>query len=131
MHRIVTTLLVLWLIPAPSTAGDPEALAVYRDLLKRCETATSMEELLPILPAWNRERHEASDEASRKAKLERVCGATRDFGEIQFVRDETSATGSVLHLKSTWNDLPMTGKVTIVREDGALKVEEWLWATGG
>ncbi len=112
-------------------AAGSEGWAVYQEFMTECETATSMTEILPLLPQWRHERYQASDETAREETLERLCKETRDdYTDFSFVSEETSTAKTILHLKAKWDDFSMKGRVTLVREDGDLKIEEWFWATG-
>jgi len=115
---------------AAAIAINVDAWTVYRELVTECETATSMAALLPFLPQWRHERYQAADETSRKEALERICKATRDLEDMALVRQEATDGGTIIHLTASWNGLPMKGKVTLLLEGEALKVEEWTWATG-
>lgn len=44
-------------------------------------------------------------------------------------RGSASVSPVALHLTATWNGLPMKGKVIVVEEGGAPKLEEWTWAS--
>ncbi|MDA8021305.1 MAG: hypothetical protein MPN21_28060 [Thermoanaerobaculia bacterium] len=118
------------LLPGSIRADDSEAWLQYQDFLGACETATSVEELLPFLAEWRLERYEALDEAGRKEMLTRLCRDTETIDDISFDSEEIEGDATTLHLKATWNGLPMKGRVIVVREDDGLKVDEWSWATG-
>lgn len=111
-------------------ATDAEAWTVYETFLAECETATSIESLLPFLPEWRRARIDASDAAGREEALAYECEDTEDLEDIAFVSAEETEAKTVLHLKASWNDFPMKGRVVVVNEDDGLKVDEWFWATG-
>ncbi len=121
---------------SPSTAAasepgsDSEAWTVYQGFVEACASATTMEDLLPFLPEWRHMRNEAADEAARKETLGRLCKDAKELAEIAFVSQEGDRDKAILHLKASWDGLPMKGKVTVVREDDGPKVEEWFWATG-
>lgn len=111
-------------------ATDTEAWTVYERFIAECEAATSIEPLLPFFPEWRRAQVAAADEAGREETRIRVCKATEDLQDIAFVSAEETDAKTVLHLKASWNDLPMKGRVVVVREDDGLKVDEWSWVTG-
>ncbi len=119
----------LWLAPA-TQAAEVEAWTVYKKFVAECQTATSFEPLLPLLPDWRRKRVEAADEASRKETLDRICKDAKDLQDIAFISADEAKAKTVLHLKASWNDSPMKGRVVVVREKDGLKVDEWFWATG-
>ncbi len=114
----------------PARAADSEAWTAYQSFVTKCQSATDMKQLLPWLPEWRHERHEVSDEAGRNETLKQICKNARDLEGISFVSEKIKGANTVLQLKATWNDFPMKAKVTMVREDDGLKVDETFWATG-
>ncbi len=127
--RLAALTIVLLMAPV-AAATDSEAWTRYQEFVDACQTATSMEQLLPFLPEWRHQRHEASDEDARQSTFERLCKDAKELKDITFVSEEKADAGTVVHMKASWDDFPMKGKVTIVQEDDGLKVEEWMWATG-
>lgn len=111
-------------------ADDSAAWTLFQAFLAECKTATSMEQLLPFLAEWRHQRFEASDDEGRETMFMDLCQDTETTKDISFVSEEAKGDATVLHLKATRNDFPMKGKVTVVREDDGLKVDEWFWATG-
>lgn len=130
---IALSITALVILTEPARAADSEGWTLYQAFVEECETATSMKSLLPFLPKWRHKRFDKSDETSRQETLHRLCKETRDdYQDITFVSEETSGKKeTILHLKATWQDSPMKGKITLVREGDELKVESWFWATGG
>jgi len=118
------------LAPTEARAADTEAWQTYQEFVAACHTATSMEELLPFLPKWRKERHAGSDEESRKGTLQRICKDANELQDMAFVDEKNKGKETVLQLTASWEGSPMKGEVTVVREKNGLKIEEWLWVTG-
>jgi len=129
MRLLVAGLLAGLFLTVAAGAEPSAGFDFYRGFLEKTAAADSLDDILPFMPDWWRDRY-ASDPERGAAALERLRSSSQNLRNVELEKEEASGSGFVLHMKARDpNDLPMKGKVTLVEEGGSLRVEESMWAT--
>jgi Domain of unknown function (DUF4878) len=118
-------------LPSPMTAGESKApTQAYLDYHASVLKATTLDEVLPNLSAAYRGMLESRPKKDRPVWLGRLKESAADLKDLKITKEtiegdkctlegtSTSARGNALH-----------GKVHLVKEDGAWKLDEEFWAT--
>jgi len=104
------------------------ATQFYLEYRAAFDKATKIEDILPYMAAANRKQAEATPKADRDKMFEMIK-MMGTLTEVKILKEEHGAGGGVvLSVEGLDSDKKKaTGKVTIVKEDGAWKLgkEEW------
>lgn len=128
--RLTGMALLMSVLVLAETWAQPSASDFYLAYRQAFEGAKAIEEVLPFLSASARKQVEATPAADRPQMFEfmKMIGARRD---IKFLNEEPTADGIVLTIDATAGDGTHThGTITLVREEGALKLSQERWAAG-
>ena len=113
---------------AMAVAAEPadEAWKAYQSYRKAFAEATSMDELVPFLAA-ERAAQVAETPADEKGMMfEMIKEMSMAMGDLEVVGSSVDGESVVFDVKGIQHegdqDIPITGTVTMVREDGAFKV---------
>jgi len=115
--------------PSAQTPPTPGPLDAYKAYLDAASKATTPEALFPFI---SREYKTLLQTAPRAEvdKMLKMSIAKDKLTDIKVVKQQVDAAKAVLELTAKTGDGRATsGKVTMVKEDGAWKMDEDAWAT--
>jgi len=131
--RTIAVLLALTLVscltPIPVGAQGRTPLDAYKAYLDAASKATTPDALFPFIS----QEYKTLLQKAPKAEVEKMLKmsiAKEKLQDIAVTSQQVGASKAVLELKAKTGDgRPTTGKVTMVKEGGAWKLDEDAWAT--
>jgi hypothetical protein len=125
--KIAALFVVLAIVAAlPLIAQPTTATQFYRQYRAACDKATSLEDLLP----WMSKAQKAKAASLSADRKKAMWGMMRslDLRDIEVVKEGATPNGAMLDVTATGPDgRAITGRVTLVREDGAWKMQQEDW----
>ena len=132
MHLPVRNLLVLVVSVAIAAAaafaqgkGPGDA---YEEIAAAVKQATSVEAILPLLGASFRKDVEAQDAEGRKAFFA-YFKSSLDRTDLAITSEKIEGDGAVVEATGKAGGKESTGRIEMVREGGAWKLQDFGWAT--
>jgi hypothetical protein len=123
--------LAVCLSPGPAQAQAKSPTEAYLAFAAAAQKAKSLDEVLPHLSKEYRAMLSAQPNDQKPVWLQRLKDSA-DMLDVKIVKE--TVTGEKCTLEGTARskkDLPLKGKVFLVKEDGAWKLDEQGWATSG
>jgi len=121
--------LVIGAAAVPASAQTRTPLDAYKAYLDAASKATAPDALFPHVS----KEYKALLQNAPKAEVEKMLKmsiAKEKLQDIAVTSQQVGASKAVLELKAKTGDgRPTTGKVTMVKEGGAWKLDEDAWAT--
>ena len=114
---------------APALAKAQSPSEAYLAFVAAAQKATTLEEILPHLSKEYRAMLTAQPKDQKPVWLERMKDSV-NMTEIKITKETVS--GSKCALEGTAKSakgMPLKGKVSMVQEDGAWKLDEQMWST--
>lgn len=126
---LIALTLVFAAAPIPAVAQARTPLDAYKAYLDAASKATATDALFPHIS----KEYKALLQKAPKAEVEKMLKmsiAKEKLQDIAVTSQRVGPSKAVLELKAKTGDgRPTTGKVTMVKEEGAWKLDEDAWAT--
>ena len=127
--RLLAAALLTCAVTTPASAQTRTPLDAYKAYLEAASKATSADALFPHIS----KEYKASLQNAPKAEVDKMLKmsiAKEKLQDIAVTSQQVGASKAVMELKAKTGDgRPTTGKVTMVKEAGAWKLDEDAWAT--
>lgn len=125
----LATVVVLSAAPSTALAGDPagEGTKFYKEYRAAFAKAKSIDEILPFMAKERVAQVQQTPKEDRAKMFEMI--KMMDVKDVKVTRETKTPAGFTLEVTGTGGlgDGPTKGTITIVREDGKLKIDKESW----
>ena len=123
----VTLALVCSLASFAVSAAPSDPLEFYREYQAILGKAKSLD---PLLPYYTKDLSTGLAKMPKEMQANYVKMNSRKLSDLKVTRQTVGASKAVFEMTATTEDgRPSTGKVTLVKEKGAWKVDDDAWVT--
>jgi hypothetical protein len=116
-------------VPSPALAGEPagEGTKFYMDYRAAFAKSKSIDEVLPFMAKERVAKVQQTPKEDRAKVFEMI--KMMDVKDVKVTKESKTGTGFTLEATGTgrMGDGPSKGTITIVREDGKLKLDKESW----
>lgn len=125
----LTAFVALALVPSIVLAGDPagEGTKFYKEYRAAFAKAKSIDEILPFMAKERVAQVQQTPKEDRAKMFEMI--KMMDVKDVKVTKETKTPAGFTLEVTGTGGlgDGPTNGTITIVREDGKLKIDKESW----
>lgn len=129
LSGLCLAVLALSLLPSIALAGGPagEGTKFYMEYKAAFAKAKSIDELLPLMAKERVAQVQKTPKEDRAKMFEMI--RMMDVKDVKITKETKTGTGFTLEATGTggMGDGPQKGTITIVREDGKLKLDQESW----